>query len=86
MASLVVQRFKETGPSASALSRGILRMQKGKEHIHFNADALNTELLFRIIHSVSQLSIYGAVSNWCAQFGLTEDERDKKELPTKENP
>ena len=31
-------------------------------------------LFFRIIHSVKQLSIYGAVSNWCEQFGLTEEE------------
>ena len=57
----MVQRFKETGrpvfTSASALSRGILRRLKGKETIHFNADASNTELLFRIIHSVNQLSI-----------------------------
>ena len=30
-----------------------------------------TQLLFRIIHSVNQLSMYGAVSNWCEQFGLT---------------
>ena len=46
--SQMVQRFKETGhpvfTSASALSRGILRMLKGKETIHFNGDAMNTEL------------------------------------------
>ena len=56
----MVQRFKETGhrvfTSASALSRGNLRMLKGKETIHFNADASNTEPLFRIIHCVNQLS------------------------------
>ena len=50
-----MQRFKETGhpvfTGASALSRGILRKLKGKETIHFYADALNTEVLFRIIHS-----------------------------------
>ena len=34
---------------ASAESRGILRTLKGKETIHFNADASNTERLFRII-------------------------------------
>ena len=31
-------------------------------------DASNTELVFRIIHTVNQLSIYGAVSNWCEHF------------------
>ena len=53
-------------------------MLEGKETIHFNADASNTKLLFRIIHSVNQHSIYGAVSNWCAQFGLTEDEKGQE--------
>ena len=70
----MVQRFKETGhpvfTSASALSRGILRKLKAKETTHFNADVSNTELLFRIIHSVNQFSICGAVANWCEEFGL----------------
>ena len=43
VASQMVQRFKETGhpvfTSASALCREILRMLKGIETIHFNADA-----------------------------------------------
>ena len=55
----------------SALSRGILKKKEWQRHQHFNADASNTELLFRIIHSVNQLSIHGAVSNWCEQFGVT---------------
>ena len=72
--------------SASALSRGILRKIKGKETIHFNADASNTELIFRIIHSVNQLSMYGAVSNWCEEFGLRPNERGPtSEKFTKEN-
>ena len=51
--------------------------------IHFNADASNTELLFRIIHSVNQLSIYGAVSNWREQFGLTVEEKVQEKTPGK---
>ena len=87
----MVQQIKETDhpvfTSASALNRGILKMLKGKETIHFNADASNTELLFRIIHCVKQLRIYGTVSNWCEQFGLRADERrDKKEFSKMENP
>ena len=66
--------------SASALSRGILRTLKGKETIHLNADSSNTELLFRIIHSVNQLSVYGAVSNWCEQFGLIADEKGQERI------
>ena len=90
VASQMVQRFKETGhpvfTSASALSRGVLRMLKGKETIHFNADASNTELLFRIIHSVNHLSIFGAVSNCCEQVGWTTDEKGREKLSQKESP
>ena len=88
IASKLVQRFKETGhqifTSASALSRGILRKLKGKETIHFNADTSNTELLFRIIHSANQLSIYGAVSQRCEEFGLKPEERGPR-FADKEN-
>ena len=35
-------------------------------------------MLFRIIHSVKQLSIYGAVSNGCEHFGLTKDEKGQE--------
>ena len=34
--------------------------------------------LFRSIGSLSQLSIYGAVSNCCEQFGVTEDEKGQE--------
>ena len=78
------RRFKETGhplfKSISALSRGILKRKKGKETIHFNEDSSNTELLFRTIHSENQLSIDGAVANWCEQFGLTEEEKGRDNL------
>ena len=54
-------------------------MLKGKETKRFNADASNTELLLRIIDPVNQLRIYGAVSNWCEQFGLGENEKGQKQ-------
>ena len=66
------------------LSREILKMLEGEDTIHFNADASNTTLLFRIIHSVNQLSSYGAVSNWCEQFGLIEDEKGQDRTLNKE--
>ena len=53
---LTVERFKDAShpvfKSISALSRGILKKKNGRDTIHFNADAYNTKLLFRIIHSV----------------------------------
>ena len=79
VAAKMVQRFKETGhpefKSISALSRGILKQKTGKTSIHFNRDSMNTELLFQTIHSVNQLSVYGAVVNWCYQLGSTEEEK-----------
>ena len=45
-----------------------LQEKKGKSTIHFNGGSMNTELLFQTVHSVNQLSIYGAVANWCHQF------------------
>ena len=83
LANKMVQQFKETGhpvfKSISALSRGILK-KKGRDTINFNGDSPNTELLFHTIHSVNQLSIYGAVTNWCQQFGLTEEEKGRANL------
>ena len=52
--------------------------KNSRDTIHFNADAPNTELLFRIVLSVNQLSICGAGSNRCDQFGLTEEEKEQE--------
>ena len=80
--SQMVERFKDTGhpafKSIGAWSRGILKKKTGRDTIHFSADASNTELLFRIIPSVNQLSIYGAVTDRCEQFGLTEEEKGQE--------
>ena len=49
-ATQMVERFKETNhpvfKSISALSRGTLKRQGGRDTIHFNADSSNTQLLF----------------------------------------
>ena len=85
-ATQMVERFKDIGhlvfKSISALRRGVLQ-KNNRDTIDFNADASNTELLFRIIHSANQLSIYGAVSNWCERFGLTEEEVGQEKPPGK---
>ena len=79
-ANKMVQQFKETGHpvfKSSALSRGILKQRKGRCTIHFNGVSINTELLFRTVHSVNQLSVHGAVANWCDQFAMTEEEKGR---------
>ena len=78
-ANKMVQRFKEAGHpffnSTSALDRGILNQKGGKNTTHFNGDLVNTELLFQTVHSVTQISVYAAVTDWCYQFGLTDEEK-----------
>ena len=56
-----------------ALNRRILK--NNRDTIHFNADASNTELFFRTIHSANQPSINGAAPSWCEEFGLRPNER-----------
>ena len=62
--------FRATTP----LSRSKLK-SKGhvKLSIHFTADELTIETIFRIIISVNQLSIYGAVANICEEFEAHQD-------------
>ena len=83
VASLMVQRFTETGhpifKGISALSRGILKRKHNRDTVHFNADSSNSELLFRIIRSATELSIYGAVSDWCEEFGQEPNETETSE-------
>ena len=64
------KRFKETGhpifTSTSALSRGILKQKRGGSTMHFNGHTVNTELLF-----------CAAITDWCFQFGLTNEGKER---------
>ena len=54
--------FRATTP----LSRGQLKSKgKGKVSIHFSADQDTVDTIYRIILSVNQLSVYGAVAAIC---------------------
>ena len=64
--------FRATTP----LSRGILKSKglgKLSISIHFAADELTIETIFRIIISVNQLSIYGAVAALCEEVENHQD-------------
>ena len=57
--------FRPTTP----LSRGQLKSEgKGKVSIHFTADQDTVDTIYRIILSVNQLSVYGAVAAICDEF------------------
>ena len=67
--------FRATTP----LSRGQLKSKgRGKLSIHFTADQDTVDTIYRIILSVNQLSIYGAVAAICEEF---EDHQDRTEQP-----
>ena len=52
-----------------ALARGLLKSEGGgNTSIHHTCDSATAELLIRISISVNQLSIHGAVSDWCEEF------------------
>ena len=62
--------FRATTP----LSRCQLKSKgHGKLSIHFAADEFTIDTIFRIIFSVNQLSIYGAVAAICEEFESHQD-------------
>ena len=73
VAELMMVNLSESGHpifrATRALERGTLKSNGGgKLSIHVCRDCDNVELLFRIIVSVNQLSIRGAVADLCEEF------------------
>ena len=69
--------FRATTP----LSRGQLKGKgRGKLSIHFAADEFTIDTIFRIILSVNQLSVYGAVAAICEEFESHQDRSGEPEI------
>ena len=69
--------FRATTP----LSRGILKSKgRGKLSMHFAADVDTIETFYRIILSVNQLSVYGAVATVCEEFESHQDRSGEPEI------
>ena len=71
-------KFAESGHpifrSTTPLSRGRLKSKgKGKVSIHFSADTDTVDTIYRIILSVNQLSVYGAVAAICDEYEGHQD-------------
>ena len=69
----MLPRFAESGHpnfrATTPLSRGQLKSKgKGKVSIHISADTDTVDTIYRIILSVNQLSIYGAVAAMCDEY------------------
>ena len=73
IAEEMLLEFAESGHPAfratTPLSKGQLKSKgRGKLSIHFTADQDTVDTIYRIILSVSQLSVYGAVAAICEEF------------------
>ena len=73
VAEEMLLKFAESGHpifrSTTPLSRGKLKSKgKGKVSIHFSADQDTVDTIYRIILSVNQLSVYGAVAAICEEY------------------
>ena len=78
MAEKMMVTFAESGHpvfrATSPLSRGQLKCKcHGKLSIHYSADLEKIETIFRIIVSVNQLSLYGAVAEMCEEYETFHD-------------
>ena len=83
VAEELLLKFAESGHpifrSTTPLSRGRLKSKgKGKVSIHFIADQDTIDTIYRIILSVNQLSVYGAVAAICDEY---ESHHDGKGQP-----
>ena len=75
MAEKMMLTFAESGHpifrATSPLSRGRLKSKgHGKLSIHYCADQETIETIFRMIVSVNQLSLYGAVAETCEEYEI----------------
>ena len=83
IAEQMLLEFAESGHpifrATTPLSRGQLKSKgRGKLSIHFTADQDTVDTIYRIILSVNQLSVYGAVAVSCEEF---EDHQDRTGQP-----
>ena len=77
--------FAESGHpifrAMTPLSRGILKSKgRGKLSIHVAADQDTIDTIYRIILSVNQLSVYGAVAAVCEEFEGHQDRSGEPEI------
>ena len=85
IAEQMLLKFAESGHptfrGTTPLSRGQLKSKgRGKLSIHFAADQDTNDTIYRIILSVNQLSVYGAVAGVCEEFESHQDRSGEPEI------
>ena len=71
-ADVMAANFKDSGHPVfrafQCVGLGILKRKGGRCTTHFSAEPSNVEILFSTIHFANQLSIYGAIADWCDEL------------------
>ena len=85
IAEQMLLEFAESGHpvfrATTPLSRNALKSKgRGKLSIHFAADVDTSDTIYRIILSVDQLSVYGAVAAACEEFENHQDGSGEPEI------
>ena len=85
IAEQMLLEFAESGHptfrATTPLSRSTLKSKgRGKLSIHFAADVDTIDTIYRIILSVNQLSVYGAVAAVCEEFESHQDRSGEPEI------
>ena len=85
IAEQMLLEFAESGHptfrATTPLSRCILKSKgRGKLSIHFAADQETIDTIYRIILSVNQLSVHGAVAAVCEEFESHQDRSGEPEI------
>ena len=85
IAEQMLLEFAESGHptfrATTPLSRGILKSKgRGKLSMHFAPDVDTIDTIYRIILSVNQLSVYGAVAAVCEEFESHQDRSGELEI------
>ena len=85
IAKQMLLEFAESGHptfrATTPLSRGQLKSKgRGKLSIHFAAEDFTIDTMFRIILSVNQLRVHGAVAALCEEFESHQDGSEEPEI------
>ena len=80
IAEQMLLEFAESGHLTFRTNYSIVQGHSGKLSIHFAADQDTIDTIYRIILSVNQLSVYGAVAAVCEEFESHQDRSGEPEI------
>ena len=77
----ICRKWTSYFPCNDSIVQGFLKSKgRGKLSFHFAADQDTIDTIYRIILSVNQLSVYGAVAAVCEEFESHQDRSEEPEI------